>query len=55
MQFHLAETELALGRRAEARASFARALAAAEAGSPLPQLEIARARIAEIDEAARGG
>ena len=35
--------------------SFARALAAAEAGSPLPQLEIARARIAEIDEAARGG
>ena len=42
-------------RRAEARASFARALAAAEAGSPLPQLEAARARIAEIDEAARGG
>ena len=38
VQFHLAETELALGRRAEARASFARALAAAEAGSPLPQL-----------------
>ena len=55
VQFHLAETELALGRRAEARASFARALAAAEAGSPLPQLEIARARIAEIDEATRGG
>jgi tetratricopeptide (TPR) repeat protein len=55
VQFHLAETELALGRRAEARASFARAVAAAEAGSPLPQLEIARARIAEIDEAARDG
>ena len=41
MQFHLAETELALGRRAEARASFARAVAAAEAGSPLPQLAAA--------------
>ena len=55
VQYHLAETELALGRAAEARASFARAVAAAEAGSPLPQLEIVRARIAEIDEAARGG
>ena len=53
VQYHLAETELAQGRRAEARASFGRALAAAEAGSPLPQAAEARARIAEID-AGRG-
>ena len=51
VQFHLAETELALGRRAEARASFARAVAAAEAGSPLPQLAAVRQRLAEIDAA----
>ena len=51
MQFHLAETELALGRRAEARISFARAVAAAEAGSPLPQLAAVRQRLAEIDAA----
>ena len=49
VQFHLAETELALGQRAEARASFERAVAAAAAGSPLPQLDAARGRIAEID------
>ena len=49
VRFHLAETEFALNRRAEARASFARALAAAEAGSPLPQAEAARRRITEID------
>jgi tetratricopeptide (TPR) repeat protein len=52
VQYHLAEAELALGRRDAARASFARALAAAEAGSPLPAAELARARIAEIDETA---
>ena len=51
VQFHLAETELALGRRAEARISFARAVAAAEAGSPLPQLAAVRQRLAEIDAA----
>ena len=51
VQFHLAETQLALGRRAEARASFARAVAAAAAGSPLPQLAAVQPRIAEIDAA----
>ena len=51
VQFHLAETELALGRRDAARASFVRAIAAAEAGSALPELEAARARIAEIEAA----
>jgi tetratricopeptide (TPR) repeat protein len=55
VQFHLAETELALGQRAEARASFERALAAAAAGSPLPQLEAAKGRIAEIDAAIDAG
>jgi tetratricopeptide (TPR) repeat protein len=49
VQYHLAETELALERWPEARDSFGRALAAAEAGSPLPQAAEARARIAEID------
>ena len=51
VQFHLAETELALGRRGEARASFARAADAAAAGSPLPQLDAVRQRLAEIDAA----
>jgi tetratricopeptide (TPR) repeat protein len=54
VQFHLAEAELALGRRAEARASFERAVAAAAAGSPLPQLDAAKGRIAEIDAAPDG-
>ena len=49
VQFHLAETELALGRRSEARASFAKAVDAAAAGSPLPQLDAVRQRLAEID------
>ena len=51
VQFHLAETELALGRRHEARTGFARALAAAEAGSPLPQIDAVRQRLAELDAA----
>ena len=54
VQFHLAETQLALDQRAAARASFARAVAAAEAGSPLPQLDAAKGRIAEIDAAPDG-
>ena len=54
VQFHLAETEHALERWSEARASYARALAAAEAGSPLPQATEARARIAEIDARSPG-
>lgn len=49
VQFHLAETEWALKQVVEARASYARALAAVEAGSPLPQAETVRARLAEID------
>lgn len=49
VQFHLAETEQALDRFAEARASFERALAAAAAGSPLPEADTAKARIAAID------
>ena len=51
VQFHRAETELALGRRDEARASFARAVDAAAAGSPLPQIDAVRQRLAEIDAA----
>lgn len=50
-QFHLAEVQFALGQRPEARASYARALAAQAAGSPLPQESAARQRIAEIDAA----
>jgi tetratricopeptide (TPR) repeat protein len=48
VQFHLGEAELALGDRAAARAAFTAALAAAEAGSPLPQAATARARAAEL-------
>lgn len=51
VQFHLAETQFALEARADARASYARAVAAAAAGSPLPQLDAAKSRIAEIDAA----
>jgi cellulose synthase operon protein C len=54
VQYHRGEAEFALGRRAAARASFARALAAAGAGSPLPQADAARARLSEI-EARSGG
>jgi predicted Zn-dependent protease len=49
VQFHLAEVALALGRREEARAAYGRALAAAAAGSPLPQAAEAQARVAAID------
>ncbi len=51
VQFHRAEAEFALENRAAARAGFERALAAAEAGSPLPpaQATAARARIAALD------
>ena len=48
VQFHRAEAEFALGRLAEARASYDRALAAAAAGSPLAEAETARSRIAAI-------
>lgn len=49
VQFHLAEVQLALGRRTEAGASYARALEAAEAGgAAFPQAETARARVAEL-------
>ena len=48
MQFHHAEAAFALARWEEAAAGYARALAAADAGSPLPQAEAARARLAEI-------
>lgn len=48
-QFHLAETERALGQREAARASYRRALEAAAAGSPLPGAETARQRLAELD------
>ena len=49
MQFHLAEALRALDRLPEARAAYGQALVAAEAGSPLPQADEARARIADID------
>ena len=52
VQFHLGEAELALGDRAAAQAAFDRALAAAEAGSPLPQAATARARAAELADPA---
>ena len=54
VQFHLAETQLALDQRDAARASFERAVAAAGAGSPLPQLDAAKGRIAEIDASPDG-
>jgi tetratricopeptide (TPR) repeat protein len=51
VQFHRAEADYALENWAAARESFERALAAVEAGSPLPpaQATAARARIAAID------
>ena len=49
VQFHLAEAMRALDRLPEARAAYGQALLAADAGSPLPQADEARARIAEID------
>jgi Tfp pilus assembly protein PilF len=45
---HRGEAELALGRRIEARASFTRALEAAEAGSPLPEAAALRERLSEL-------
>ena len=48
VQFHRAEAEFALQRWDEAAASFDRALAAAAAGSPLPEAETARSRRAAI-------
>jgi predicted Zn-dependent protease len=54
VQHHLGEALFALGRRADARERFARAVALAEGGpeAALPQIAAARARIAEIDAAA---
>ena len=49
VQFHLGEAERALGNRGAAAAAYAAALAAAEAGSPLPQAGTVRARLAEPD------
>ncbi len=48
VQVHRGEAELALGRVTEAQASFTRALAAHEAGSPLPKPAAVRDRLAEI-------
>lgn len=47
VQFHLGEAERALGNRTAAAAAYAAALAAAEAGSPLPQAATARERVSE--------
>ncbi len=48
-QYHLAETYFALERWDEARAAYETALAIAGEDANLPQMERARARIAEID------
>jgi predicted Zn-dependent protease len=48
VQFHHGEAEHALGNRDAARQAYAAALAAAEAGSPLPQAARVRARLAEL-------
>lgn len=55
VQFHRGEAELAAGRSDEARASFERALTAAADGSPLPQADAVRARLAGPAEPAPGG
>jgi predicted Zn-dependent protease len=49
VQFHQAEAAFALDRREAARAGYLRALAAFEAGSPLPQAQLARDRLAALD------
>ena len=54
VQFHLGEAERALGNRDAAGAAYAAALAAAEAGSPLPQAAAVRARVAEPAAPAEG-
>lgn len=51
VQFHLAEAQAALGRTAAARAAYLQALAAAEAGSPLPQADTARQKLATLGPA----
>jgi tetratricopeptide (TPR) repeat protein len=48
VQFHHGEAAHALGDRDAARAAYAAALAAAEAGSPLPQAALVRTRLAEL-------
>lgn len=62
--FHRAEAEFALGRAEAARASYTRALRAAEAGAGgsdagagglIPEAEAARARLATLDAAAKPG
>jgi tetratricopeptide (TPR) repeat protein len=52
VQFHQAEAAFALERWDAARAGYGRALAAFADGSPLPQAEAARKRLAEIDAVA---
>ena len=47
VQFHRGEAERALGNRDAAMAAYAAALTAAGAGSPLPQADTVRARLAE--------
>ena len=47
VQFHLGEAERALGNRDAAKSAYEAALAAAGDGSPLPQAETVRARLAE--------
>lgn len=48
VQNHLGEAQLALGNAAAAKAAFEAALAAAEAGSPLPGADAVRARLAAL-------
>lgn len=50
VQFHLAEAQAALGRTEAARAAYLQALAAAEAGSPLPQADAARQKLAAFGQ-----
>ena len=52
VQYHLGEAQFALARRAEARASFQKAIdLAGEADADLAQIAAARARLVEIDAA----
>ncbi|HVH02941.1 MAG TPA: tetratricopeptide repeat protein, partial [Amaricoccus sp.] len=55
VQFHRAEAEFALERLEAAKTSYDRALAAAAAGSPLPEAATARSRLAAIAAAAPTG
>ena len=52
VQYHRGAAALAAGDRGAAKAAFQAALAAAGAGSPLPQADAVRARLADLDAAA---